>query len=143
MKKTIAVLGVLVSLISSVAFAGELPEKLEQTFKRDFPSAQTVVWEKKNDLAIAAFTENKTKYQAFYNPDANLIAVTRYITAEQMPVKLFLKLKTEYGNFGNLAVVEVSSIESDTFYMLNVYHKNKIKTLKVFSDGNAEVIKTE
>lgn len=146
MKKTVVFLLALAAFISSVAFAAKIPivpENIEQSFKKEFPEVAQFNWEKKDDLYIAEFRENEITHFAYFDSDANLLGVIRYITTADMPFRTLFLLKKKYGNFGKLNALEVSMTGGETYYFTCIFHKNKFKTIKVYPDGGTEIIKKQ
>lgn len=143
MKKTFLIFTTIMMFIASIVFAGEVPEKLKQAFKKQFPGSNVMVWEKKDNVNVAVFTENQTRYQVYFNSDANLLGIARHITISQLPAKPLFAIKQKYGEVPDAAVVEVSIPDKETFYLANIYHKNKIRIVKIYMDGDIEVLRSE
>ena len=146
MKKTflLAVILIVASFVSSTAFAGEgpvVPEKIERSFKENFPDVTEITWQKKDDLCIAEFKENTIKHFAYFDADATLLGVLRYINTDYLPFKTISALKSKYGEFNTLSAVEVSLTGRETFYFMNIMQKTRFKTIKVYPDGGTEIVK--
>ena len=146
MKKTVALLLTFVAFMSSVAFASEIPvvpEKIEQSFKKNFPEVMLFNWEDKDDLYIAKFRENEIMNFAYFDSDANLLGVIRYITTDDMPFRIIIALKKKYGDFNKMNAMEVSLNGGETYYFTGIIHNNKFKTIKIYPDGSTEIIKNK
>lgn len=143
MKKIIAIVTSITMVSLSSVFAGDVPEKFEQAFKRHFPGSSVLIWEKKDNISVAGFTENRIRYQAYFGADANLLGIAKHITIAQMPAKPLFAIKEKYGDFANVAAIEISFPDRETIYLTTVYFKNKIKTIKVYTDGSIEVLRSE
>lgn len=144
MKKTFIILFATVFSISSAAFAGEKPvvsERLESSFKRNFPLASVTNWENKDEISIATFTNNKIKHFAYFDLNANLVAVVRSVTIDYMPLRTINTLKEKYDLPEKMNILEVTLTEGGSFYVMNIFHNNRFKTVKVYLDGTTEVIK--
>jgi hypothetical protein len=146
MKKTflLAVILIVASSVSSTAFAGEgpvVPEKIERSFKENFPDVTEIIWQKKDDFCIAEFKENTIKHFAYFDADATLLGVLRYINTDYLPFKTISALKSKYGEFNTVSAVEVSLTGRETFYFINIMHKARFKTIKVYPDGGTEIVK--
>lgn len=146
MKNLKSILIVIVTFASSAVFANNDPvvsQKIEASFKKYFPATTVMSWESDGNLTVAYFQDNKTKYKAYFDTDANLIATARYITADMLPITVGRELAKRFGDFGNVGVLEVSKINTDTFYYLKVPEKNKLKTLRVYPNGAFEILSEE
>jgi len=144
MKKTLIILFAIVAFVSSVALAGEtpvVPEKFENAFKRNFPNVNVTNWENKDELSIATFTNNTIKHFAYFDVNANLIAVVRSVTFDYMPLRIINALKEKYDLPEKMNIQEVYLTEGHIFYVMDVFHNNKSKTVKVYLDGTTEIIK--
>jgi hypothetical protein len=144
--KKITILLAIVAFMSSVAFAGDITAvsaDLQQSFKKNFPAATAVAWQQKDELNIAEFKENEIKHLAYFNADAKLVGVVRFVTAEYIPLKTMNILKEKYGDIDNKNVLEVSVTNGDIFYLMNIIHNNRFKTIKVYTDGTTEIIKKD
>lgn len=143
MKKTIIFLFAITAFVS-IAFAKDepaIPKGLEKSFHENFPDAIGIVWEKKDDVNVADFKENGIRHFAYFDANSSFLGVVRYITTDYMPFKTINELKKKYGDFGKMNAVEVSVDNGETFYFLNVIHKDKVKTVKVYSNGGTEIVK--
>ena len=146
MKNLKSILIVVITFVSSAVFANNDPvvnQKFETAFKKHFPATAVQSWENDGNLTIAYFWENKTKYKAYFDTDANLLATARYIIADMLPITVGRELAKRFGNFGNIGVLEVSKTNTDTFYYLKVPEKNKLKTIRVYPSGAFEIISEE
>jgi len=54
---------------------------------------------------------------AYYMPDGELLAVARNIVTEQLPLKLLLELKKDYGCFWVSDLFEVVKGSEDEYYI--------------------------
>ena len=62
-------------------------------FHKDFSSAREVKWESKKEFDIATFSMNGQIQFAYYSKTGELIAVTRNMLSNQLPVMLQKQLK--------------------------------------------------
>lgn len=146
MKNLKSILIVIITFVSSAVFANNDPvvnQKFETAFKKHFPATTVQSWENDGNLTIAYFWENKTKYKAYFDTDANLLATGRYLTADLLPLTVGRELSKKFGSFGNVGVLEVSKTDADTFYYLKVPYKDKLQTIRVYPSGAYEIIGEE
>ena len=87
-----------------------------KSFETSFKAAQEVSWTVTGEMYKAAFTFNGQHVTAFYNNEGSLVALTRNITSNQLPIKLQTELKNkETGWITDL--FEVSGEEGVTYYV--------------------------
>lgn len=96
------------------------------SFEKTFTTAQEVAWTVTSDLYKAAFTFNGQYVTAFYNGDGNLVAVSRNITSNQLPIKLQTALKCSYENYWITDLFEVSTDEGTMYYVTVENADNKV-----------------
>ena len=143
MKKTIIFL-LAITTFASIAFANDVPgapKELEKSLAINFPGIKDFTWQKKDDAFIADFREDGIRHFAYFDAFGNFLGVLRYITTDNMPFRLVNELKKKFGNFGKANAVEITITNEETTYVMNVIHKDKFKTIKVYSSGNIEFIK--
>ena len=143
MKKMFFILSMMI-MTSSLVIAGETPvvaEKYETAFKRNFPGIATTEWQKSNNMVVAEFRENETRHLAYFDKEANLVAVIRYINTDYMSLRAKDALRKKYGSFEKMNVLEVSLTDGDNFYLLTVMHNDAFKKIKVYQDGGIEIVK--
>ena len=96
MKKSILTWALILMVGISTSFAhGKegVSERVMNSFKKEFAEAQNVRWESTKEFAKATFTIHGQVMFAYYNSDANLLAVTRNIVAAQLPINLLTEIK--------------------------------------------------
>lgn len=104
------------------------------SFQTTFTSAREVNWNVTSDLYKAAFTFNGQYITAFYNYDGHLVAVTRNIASNQLPIQLQTALKCTYSNYWISDLFEVSN-DDGTSYYITVENADRKVVLK--SVGNS------
>lgn len=118
MKKIIITLAAIMTL-SLCAFAGEenvRPEVLK-AFQSKFETAQDVEWKAGSNYYKANFTYNGYRLVAFYNSDAELLGITRYIVSAQLPLYLQNKIKSKYQNYWITDLFELSNAAGFIYYI--------------------------
>lgn len=112
-------LALIAVMITSTAFAHEenVNPRVLTAFKSDFASAKEVNWTVSADYYKAAFVFNDQHVFAFYGSDGELIAVTRYITTNQLPVQLQADLKNNYSDYWVSDLFEVGNNEGQSYYI--------------------------
>src|SRR5262245_59042955 len=88
MKKITILLATVLTLSTTWAFTGEksVNDAALSAFKTEFASATDATWSSDNECYKVTFTLNDQRLFAFYSPDGEFIAVTRYISSVQLPL---------------------------------------------------------
>ena len=134
MKKMIMMLAITLSTLS--AFAGEeiVNPKVLDAFKTKFKTVQQVEWMAGKDFYRATFVYNDKHVFAYYNPDGELLGVTRYVSPLDLSLNLQINLKNNYANYWISDLFEVAKSEGTTYYITLENADTKI-VLKS-TDGN-------
>jgi len=101
MKKTIFTLA-LSLILGTASFANNdesINQKAVQSFKKEFAQAKEVSWQKAGDLVKATFTLNERVLFAYYNEAGDLMAITRNITTDLLPIALQTSLRKDYAGY--------------------------------------------
>ena len=111
MKKRILVWALLLMFGISSSFANNeegVSARVKASFKKEFANATDVKWENSKDFTKATFNLNDQVIFAFYGESGELIAVSRNITAAQLPIHLLSDLKKAYTNFWVTDLFEIA-----------------------------------
>jgi len=126
MKKMLVTLAVAVSTLS--AFAGNSPanrvssgeevnQKVLKAFKTEFSTASDVKWTAGSEYFEATFYYHERYLFAYYNPDGELLGVSRHISPMDLPLTLQKKLKEGYEDSWISSLFEVSKNDGTTYYV--------------------------
>jgi hypothetical protein len=115
--------------------------KMEAAFKNNFPGAHISHWEQLGDVSVAFFSEGQRNFRAYFDSEGVLIAVARITTLEQLPLKVMHAIKKQYGETGDIRLMEVNLQDNSTFYLTELVDKNRICTIKITPEGVVETIK--
>jgi len=101
------------------SFASESPAAslAVSSFNRDFYGAGNAQWQHTSSYDKVSFVLNNGVMTAYYMPDGELLAVARNIVTEQLPLKLLLELKKDYGCFWVSDLFEVVKGSEDEYYI--------------------------
>jgi hypothetical protein len=132
MKRTIISLA-LSLLIGTVSFANNdetIHQKAEQSFKKEFAQAKDVKWQKTGEMVKATFTLNDRVLFAYYNASGDLVAVTRNITTDQLPITLLTSLRKNYTDYWVTDLFEMVSGGETNYYVTveNADHRIVLKS---------------
>lgn len=132
MKFLLATLISLFSLVSTTSHASDevtVSAAVVSSFKSSFKNASEVNWKMSGNFFKADFTLNGQYVAAFYDANANLVAVTRNISSFQLPITLQNKLKSSYESFWISDLFELSD-DNGTSYYVTVEDGDSKVTLK-------------
>ena len=143
MKFSIIILLFLASFLTADAAEPTNPgnPKIEAAFKNNFPGAHINAWERLGDISIAFFTEAQKDFRAYFDNEGTLIAVARITSLEHLPLKVSAAIKKQFGEAGDLRVMEVNMQDNATFYLTELVDKNRFCTVKISSDGLVQIVK--
>ena len=105
------------------------------SFNNAFKNAADVKWNTAGTYYRADFVLNGQYANAYYDGNANLIAVTRNVSSTQLPITLQARLKAGYEQHWISDLFEVSNEEGVSYYATVENGEGKT-TLK--SNGTAE-----
>ncbi|MDB5277377.1 MAG: hypothetical protein JWR61_2332 [Ferruginibacter sp.] len=120
MKKKILAFASAFTLTMSAVFATtptDVPATIVTELHKDFKTANDVEWKTTDKFYKATFTSNGIRLEAFYGTDGNFLAVSRNLTADQLPLPLIMdtEKKTDGGSVTDL--FEISSSNGTDYYM--------------------------
>jgi hypothetical protein len=134
-------------LISSVSttFAGTttgVDDKIVNSFKKDFASAQEVQWEKNSSFTKATFKLSGQVMFAYYSTEGNLLAISRNITSSQLPISLMTELKKNYRGYWISDLFEMV-MSNETSYYITLENGDQKLVLKSHGGVSWDVYKKE
>ena len=136
MKKIILSIGLLLSIGLTSAFAikrEDVNSAVISSFNKDFASAKNVNWEVQKDFIKATFNMNDLVMYAYYRADGELLAVTRNLLSNQLPIYLRGELTKDYQNYWISDLFELASQDQSSYF---IQVENADETLVLKSDGN-------
>jgi hypothetical protein len=131
-----------VLLLSTSAFATESNEvnaRVKTAFQKDFSKATAVNWEAKENFFFAEFKVNNVEFSAAYNEDGQLVATSRPVKMEQLPMAVTLSLNEKYAGYTFANNITEVTFERQTNYYLSVANDKQILRLKVSVNGDINV----
>lgn len=144
MKKIITVFAAAALLLTTTAFATDnrdVSAKVKAAFAKNFSGATAVSWELKDGFYFASFTVNNVKTDAAYNAAGELLATSRKVTFEQLPMAVSLSLSEKYADYQFANSVTELTFEGSTQYQLTGANNKQIVNLKVSANGDISVEK--
>ncbi|HEY9258297.1 hypothetical protein [Chitinophaga sp.] len=143
MKKLILLLSAALLLSANVLLASPYETtantKINSTFNESFTGATDVKWyTDDNKTFTAKFTMSNTKVTAFFKEDGTLLATSRYLQAEQLPLKVTGKLNKKYPGTSIYCVVEYNSGDN-VVYFVTLESADTWTVIKTDADANIKV----
>jgi hypothetical protein len=120
MKKIILFFALVLAIGISGSFANDsdgIAQTVKSSFSRDFKSATNVRWQQNKDFDKATFNLDNQVLFAYYDPTGFLIAVSKNIISENLPIKLQTGLKNNYCGFWIVDLFENASNNETTYYI--------------------------
>ena len=120
MKKRIVSAAIMLMIITSAAFAGEVEianSKVITSFQKEFIKASDVQWEKTNGFYRATFKINDFIMYALYNEDGSLAGAYRSIVSSQLPIGLQTELKNQFSDYWITDLNEYSNNDGAGYYV--------------------------
>ncbi|NSL89140.1 hypothetical protein [Chitinophaga solisilvae] len=143
MKKIIVLLSAAFLLSATTLFANPsettVSNKIKYAFNDAFVGAKEVKWyTDDNKTFTAKFEISNSKVTAFFNEDGTLLATSRYLQADQLPLSVSGKIAKRYADDSIYCIVEYSAGEG-TVYFITLEGKNTWTTLKADRNGAVTV----
>jgi hypothetical protein len=140
MKKRILLLSIALVSFTAFSFAAVTPtttnvapatiiKNVISSFNREFSDASNIQWEIKANFVKAQFTVNDMVLFAYFNKSGELIAVTRFISPNQLPLELLTSLKKANKAYWVSDLFEIRT-ESGTAYYATIENADQIIVLK-------------
>ncbi|PSL49590.1 hypothetical protein CLV51_101924 [Chitinophaga niastensis] len=140
MKKLILLMSAALLLSANVLFASayetSVNNRIKNTFDESFAGAKEVKWyTDDNKTFTAKFTMSNSKVTAFFNDDGTLLATSRYLQVDQLPLNVSSKLTKKYPGNSVYCVVEYTAGDN-TVYFITLENENTWTTVKAERSGN-------
>jgi len=143
MKKRIIFIALMLCFIGSYSFAikhKDINEAIKASFRKEFVNAEVVHWENLGDFVRVDFAMNDQFLQAYFHLNGELIAVTRNILSNELPIHLIIDLNKEYSAYWITDLFEIST-EGGTSYYITLHNSNLELVLRSDEVGSWEVFK--
>jgi hypothetical protein len=122
MKKLILLMSAALMLSANVLFASayetSVNNRIKNTFNESFAGAKEVKWyTDDNKTFTAKFTMSNSKVTAFFNDDGTLLATSRYLGTDQLPLNVTNKLIKKYPGTNIYCVVEYTAGDNTVYFV--------------------------
>jgi hypothetical protein len=132
MKKTLLTISMMLTIALTTAFANDnekIDQKAKASFNNSFRGTNNVLWQQEKDFVKATFTMNNQVMYAYYNDNGDLMAVTRNILSDQLPITLMTDLKKNYNDHWISDLFEMAA-EGQTSYYITLENADETIILK-------------
>ena len=106
--------------VGTTAFAKDeetVNQQVLNNFKKEFVTAKDVSWQNNRDFVKATFTMNDQVMFAYYTPGGELIAITRNISSDKLPISLLTNLKKNYSEYWITDLFEAVSNGTGNYFV--------------------------
>jgi hypothetical protein len=137
MKKRILLLSFVLVGFIGMSFAADEPyisKNVIQAFNQKFSSANETQWENHKTYMRAQFKMNNMVLFAYFNNNGELLAVTRFISPDQLPLALQGTLKTKNEGYWVSDLFEIQT-ENGTAYYATLENSDQVVILKSEGTG--------
>jgi len=124
-----------VGVTSSFATPNDKTDVIKASFRKDFKKAELMEMEAGDSYNKLTFKMNDMVLYAFYTDNGELLAVTRNIKSNQLPIQLLLDLKRDYANYWITDLFEFNGDGSNSYYV-TLENADTSITLRASSSDN-------
>jgi len=109
----------LVTISTGSALANEetVSQQVLNAFKKEFVDAKDVNWQSTKEYVKATFSLNDQVMFAYYSQEGELLAITRNISSEKLPISLLTSLKKNYNGYWITDLFEMVADGTGTYYI--------------------------
>lgn len=116
MKALIILLTTLISFSSQAKNRDDIDPVVLKSFQKSFKNAQEADWTATKDYFKVQFALDGQHINAFYNTEGELLAITKNITTNQLPVMLQMSLKQQTDKYWITELFECSTEQGIAYY---------------------------
>ncbi len=155
MKKNLLILSLVLVGITGSAFAAspltatspatgnpDINRFVLVSFNHQFASARDAKWETNKNFFKVSFQMDNEILFAYYSLEGDLLAISRYISPDQLPVQLLISLKKDYSGYWITDLFEIH-INEDSSYYITLENESQKKVLKSVDSSSWNTFKTE
>ena len=142
MKKIFLFLSFAMIVGMTSAFASGDPSvgpRVQQSFKKEFPTADFVKWDTDQGYFIATFVLNDYRTEAWFSEDGELLGTVRNLLYDQLPLAVMRGVEKRFPSQNISEIREISNINGTTYKMV-VATKKGMFGLSATPDGEVTKI---
>ncbi|MCW3106328.1 MAG: hypothetical protein JWQ09_834 [Segetibacter sp.] len=87
------------------------------SFRHDFKDVTNVAWTSKTDFAKATFIQNNRKMEVYYNPNGDLIAISKNIQLDELPVNAKRAFAKRYEGYTVKEAIQFDGTDEQGYYL--------------------------
>jgi len=142
MKKFLVTAALAIAVVTvSFASDGKVHKAIQSAFQKEFATAFNPRWESIGDgIYHVSFTQESEVMDAYYNEDAQLISLSRYISREQLPL-LVSKTISEKLKSAEITQLRELVSENETSYLVTAKKDNTTIISRVYTTGGFQIVK--
>ncbi|MBM3415982.1 MAG: hypothetical protein FJY20_05955 [Bacteroidetes bacterium] len=137
MKRLFLSLSLFITMVAAKAAdsSDSVSETVTESFKKEFPGAELLSWEKQGDYLKAIFIFSGYRSEAYFTEEGELQGSARSIFYSQLPLAV---VKAVEKRFTSAEVLQVSEITNPggTRYVLRLDAGNRKYKLRIDAGGN-------
>ncbi|HZE82952.1 MAG TPA: hypothetical protein VE035_01525 [Puia sp.] len=99
------------------ASTDEITVEVKASFKREFKNAEVLSWDVTRKFTKVTFRMNDIIMFAYFSDNGQLLAVTRNIRSNQLPITLQVSLKKNYSEYWITDLFEINGDEQNCYYI--------------------------
>lgn len=142
MKKRILTMSLLLVAAVSFSFANNNTEGIDNnvlaSFSREFTNAREVKWESNSKFIKACFKIDNQVMYAYYDPAGALLAVSRYMSPDHLPIAQLTSLKKNYKAYWVSDLFELKT-DTEAAYYVTLENANTRLILKSANGADWEI----
>ena len=116
-------------------------QKVKTAFSIKFRQAEKVTWKQVKEFYFANFEMNNRQYAAAYSKEGEMIAVSRTLSKDQLPLAVITSLEERFEGYKMPAEVTELVMDGDTSYYLTVEDATRFLQIKCSAEGHITIDK--
>ena len=116
-------------------------ERVTTAFTAKFRQAEKITWKQVNEFYFANFEMKNRQYAAAYTGNGEMIALSRTLTAEQLPLVVVAALEERFEGYKMPAEITEIIMDGSTCYYLTLENAARFVQLKCSAEGSITVNK--
>ncbi len=141
--KTSHIIILLVLTLAVNAQNSDLPKKVKDSFRKEFPLASDINWAVNNDKFEIEFYQGPDLYTAIYNTSGILQETAIIISDDQIPQKLLTIIANKHPDAGLAYAEKVTTSKNEEFIRVVAESENMVYTVIAKPDGTILKIETQ
>jgi len=134
-KKTLLIAFLIIAGLSSFANRNdEVTGEVKASFAKEFKNAKVINWDVTQKFTKVTFKLGDQVMFAFFSVNGQLLAVTRNILANQLPIHLLMDMKKNYSSYWVTDLFEISGDDEKCYYLTLENAETKVVLRSIGTD---------